>query len=319
MPSEDGVMFVVNPNSQGGRTKKLWQKYHDIIASTFEIDWQYSMADTIGSGITAAENAIENGYTTLIGVGGEGTINEVLNGAYQQNQDFKLGFIRSGTSNDFLSKHVYQWPKHVEEQLQTIQSGSYWLGPLTQVDADYTRYSLNLADTGVSAMVSYESSVKGKLNWIKGGMRYYILALLNVYKWRNIPAEIYIDNEFFDGDLTMLVAGFSKQLGDYLALPQAQLFGDKLAYMIVRDFSRLKILGLMTKVKKGKHDNSIDGIDMGYCNTIQINAERPPLFEVDGEPYSKDTKNITISAKPKSVRLIAHNWIKTTNVKIYNN
>jgi len=302
-------MFIVNPNSQGGRTEKNWKKYKKIIDNQFSHPWDFKIADSIGSGMKLSEEAVKDGYTTIVGIGGEGTINEVINGAYPVNPATKFGFIRSGTSNDFLSDRVYQWPKSVEAQLRVIERGHYWKAPLTKVDADYTRYSLNLADTGISAMVSYQSSVERRLNWIKGGLRYYILALLNVYRWSNIPAEVIINDQQFNGDLTMLVAGFSKQLGDYLTLPQASLYGENMAYLIVRNFSRLKILKLMTKVKKGKHSDAIEGIDMGFTNQIEIKADQPPLFEVDGEPFSTDSTHITITAMPKSIPIIAHDNI----------
>lgn len=307
------VMFIVNPNSRGGQTGKLWGKYKKEIIKSLPNPWDFKLADEMGKGITFTKQAIEDGFTTIVGVGGEGTINEVVNGSYIGNVKCKIGFIRSGTSNDFLSQQVYNWPQSIPDQLEAIHNGHYWLAPLTKVDADYTRYSLNLVDTGISAMVSYESTIKRRFNWIKSGIRYNILALLNLYKWNNIPATIKIDGSMFEGDLTMLVSGFSNQLGNYLALPQADLYRDKMAYLLVRNFSRLKILRFMMKIKKGNHNDSIDGIDMGYASKIQIEAEEPVMFEVDGEPFSYNSTKIDITALPNSIPIIAHPHVINNN------
>ena len=91
-----------------------------------------------------------------------------------------------------------------------------------------------------------------------------------------------------------------------MTLPQASLEDDRMAYLFVKDFSRLKILKFLNTVKKGKHDNSIEGIYMDHSNKIEINADNPILFEVDGEPFSYDATKIVIEAVPNGMQLIDH-------------
>ncbi|MCE7733969.1 MAG: hypothetical protein GPJ54_03765 [Candidatus Heimdallarchaeota archaeon] len=296
----------MNPNSHGGKTGKEWDKKEKTISEYLGSNYSYKLADGIGTGTQITQEAIEEGYNIIISVGGEGTTNEVLNGIIETDPSIPLGFIRGGTANDFLSENVYNWPIPLEEQLDAIIKMKTRSVPLTKVSGDVTRLGLNIADAGIGAKVSYDSSVKRRLQWIKGEFRYTLLAVLNALRWKNNPATVTFDNEVVEGDLTLFMSGFSKMGGGFMTLPQASLEDEKMAYLMVRDFSRFKILKFLNTVKKGKHNNSIEGIYMDHSARIEINAENPVLFEVDGEPFSYEAHKIMIEAVPNALTLIDH-------------
>jgi YegS/Rv2252/BmrU family lipid kinase len=304
--TDNQYFFVVNPNSKGRKTGKDWDKNEKTIREYLGNDFDYKLADGIGTGREITQNAIKDGYDTIIGVGGEGTINEVINGVMDTNSAVPVGFIRSGTANDFLSENVYNWAINLEEQLDAIKSNKTRLVPLPKVTGDETRYSLNMADAGIGAAVSYDASIKRKLTWIRGEFRYTLLALLNALKWKYNPAVIKFDDETVEGDLTLFMAGFSKMGGGFQTLPQASLNDDKMAYLFVKDFSRLKILKFLNTVKKGRHSIAIKGIYMDQASKIYIETENPILFEVDGEPFSYEASKIMIEAVPNALRIIDH-------------
>jgi diacylglycerol kinase (ATP) len=299
-------MFVVNPKARGGKTRNNWETWEKIIERNLSVPYDYTWADGIGIGTAVTKDAIQEGYNTIVGVGGEGTINEVINGILPKNIGVTLGFIRAGTVNDFLSPIVYDWPGPIEDQLAAIDRGKTWVAPLGKVEADSTRYSLNMANAGIGAEVSYDASIKGRLRWVHGGLRYYLLALLKVAGWKNNPATIKFDDVEVEGDLTLFMSGYSRQGGGFITIPQAELFDRKMGYLFVRDFSRLKILKFLNTVKRGEHDPSIEGIHMGHARKITIQAERPILFEVDGEPFSYHTNQISVEAIDEGITIIDH-------------
>ncbi|OLS20715.1 MAG: putative lipid kinase YegS [Candidatus Heimdallarchaeota archaeon LC_2] len=306
---DDQLFFVVNPNSQGGKTRKEWSKFEKVLKDSLGNNFDFKLADGIGTGMEISKDAIQDGCNTIVSVGGEGTTNEVVNAILQSKNSGKtisLGFIRSGTANDFLSNNVYDWPITLEEQIKAIKRGKTRTIPITKVIGDITRFGINIADAGIGAKVSYDSSVKRRLQWIKGDFRYTLLAVLNAIRWKNNPATVKFDHEEVEGDLTLFMSGFSQMGGGFQTLPQASLENDKMAYLLVKDFSRLKILKFLNTVKKGKHNNSIEGIYMDHSSKIEINAENPILFEIDGEPFSYDSTKIIIEAVPNALRLIDH-------------
>ena len=304
--TDNQFFFIVNPNSRGGKTGKEWPKKEKIISEYLGNNFSYKLADGIGTGTELTHDAIQEGHTTIIGVGGEGTMNELVNGIVEKDGSVTLGFIRSGTANDFLSENVYNWPIDLEKQLEAIKRRKTRIVPLTKVSGDVTRFGLNIADAGIGAKVSYDSSIKRRLQWIKGEFRYTLLALLNTMRWKNNPATVDFGHEVVEGDLTLFMSGFSRMGGGFQTLPHASLDQDKMAYLFVKDFSRLKILKFLNTVKKGKHDNSIEGIYMDLASKIEIKAENPILFEVDGEPFSYEATDITIEAVPNALQLIDH-------------
>ncbi len=301
---DQSILFVVNPESKGGKTGKTWLKTFEIIKPLLTNPHDFVIADGIGSGITSTLDGIKDGYTTIISVGGEGSNNEVANGIYRSgNKDVSLGFIKSGTANDYLN--VINWPDSLEDQVELINIGKTIPTPITKVNGDSERISLNIADVGIGSSIAYMASVERRLKWVLGGFRYTLLALLGILKWKNIPLTVHLDDKEISGDLTFFMARFSTTSGEFKVLPHANTWGDKMAYTIAMDFKKLKMLRFMKTLKKGEHTEEIDGIYMDYASKIEFDAEKPLLFEVDGEPFSYDSSKVSMEAIPNALNVIS--------------
>lgn len=306
MLQDKSIMFIVNPHAAGGNTGKNWDKMYGKITKLTKLNTEFIIADGIGTGITHTKDAIQSGYNVIVGVGGEGTMNEVVNGIYQKDIDNTvLGFIRSGTVNDYLG--VIRWPNDLESQIKVIEQGNIQLTPLTKVNADITRVGLNVADAGVSANVAYMASVKRRITWIRGALRYNLLAIMAISSWKNIPVVIKADEREISGNLSLFMSGFSTQSGAFEILPHAEVFGEKMAYTIAMNLSKLRMISLMGTLRRGEHTEEINGVYMGLTKKIVINAEKSILFEVDGEPFSYDTSKIEIESLPKVLKVIKVN------------
>ncbi len=306
--SSENILFIVNPNASGNKNGKTWDRRYEQIEKLLDpsIQSESVIVDGIGSGIIATIDAIKDGdYTKLIAVGGEGTINEVVNGIYLCSSNIPLGFIKGGTVNDYLQ--VINWPKTLEGQVEVINRGLTRSTPIVKAVGDESRIALNMADIGVAAQVSYAASVKRQLKWIKSSFRYTLLALKEVIKWNNIPVTITLDDKVIDGELSLFMSGFSKQIGEYKSLPHADPFGERMAYAIATDLSRLSIIKLMGPLHDGKHVADDVNIFMGHTLKAKIEADIPILLEVDGEPFSYNSSNITIESLPNALNVLDPN------------
>lgn len=300
------TQFIINPHARGGKTKSNWPKYLKEIEQKYSHTFEYKIADGIGTGYEITRNAIDDGFDTLIAVGGEGTVNEVVNAIYfSQKPDLKLGFIQSGTVNDY--QQVIQWPKDIDQQIASLNSANVKNTPVTHVKGDEERISLNVADTGIGATIAYAASVERRLKWIKSGFRYTLLSLRAITKWKNKTAKITLDDRYLEGELTLLMSGFSTQSGAFIVLPQADPWGDKMAYTVAMDFSKIAMVKLMGVLKKGNHTEELDGVYMGYANKISIETEEPMIFETDGEPFSYNSTEVEITSIPNAINVIQHN------------
>ncbi len=297
------TLFIVNPESRGGKTKKLWEKYLLKIETNYEKDYDHVIANGIGSGYEATRNAIDDGYETLIAVGGEGTINEIVNAVYfSKKSDLNIGFIQSGTVNDY--QQVINWPKDIDAQINSLNKAVTKKTPLTHVTGDEERVALNIADTGIGATIAYMASVERRLKWIKSGFRYTLLSLRGITKWKNIHAKITFDDRYLEGDLTLLMSGFSTQTGDYRILPHAETWGSKMAYAAAFGFKKLGMVRLLGVLKKGNHTEEIEGVYMGHADKITIETEEPLIYETDGEPFSYNSTEIIVKSIPNIINVI---------------
>jgi diacylglycerol kinase family enzyme len=297
------TFFIVNPHSKGGKTKKSWNQYLKKLESNYSKPFEYKIADGIGTSNEAARNAIDDGYTTLIAVGGEGTANEVANAIYfSKANGVNLGFIQSGTVNDY--QQVINWPKDIDSQINVLNNGKDRLTPLTYVKGDEERVSLNVADTGIGATIAYAASIERRLKWIKSGFRYTLLSLRAITKWKNKPAKITLDDRYIEGDLSLLMSGFSTQSGDFIVLPHADPWGSKMAYIVAMGFSKFQMVKLMGVLKKGEQTEEIEGVYMGHTNKMLIETEEPMIFETDGEPFSYNSTEIEVESIPDAIRVI---------------
>ncbi len=300
----ESIFFVVNPHSAGGRTGQLWPKTWEKIKNYFSYPVEYSICDGIGTGKTATIDAIKSkNYTTIVSVGGEGGNNEVINAIYETDPSVKVGFIRSGTANDYLT--TINWPKSLDEQLQLIKDGHTKKASIVKVTGDSIRYSLNIAEVGVGANTAYMASIERRLTWIKGDIRYTLLALRAIRKWKNIPLTFSADDRVIEGNLSLMMSGFSVQSGGFKVLPHADPYGEKLAYATAMDFSKLRMIRVMRILKEGKHSEAMKGVYMGHANKITLDGDTPLIFVVDGEPFSYHSTKITVESIPHALNIIA--------------
>jgi diacylglycerol kinase family enzyme len=301
--SDYSALFVVNPHARGGKTREKWDDMYAKIQKNLSIQNEYVIADGIGTGVTSTIDGINDGHNIIVSVGGEGAANEVVNGIYQSgNGSVYMSFIRAGTVNDYL--HVINWPEKLEDQVKKIEMLKPTPTPIVKVDGDTTRVGLNVADTGVGAAVAYSASVERRLKWIRGEFRYTLLALRAITRWKNIPLVMKADDRELEGGLSLLMSGFSTQSGAFRVLPHADPYGKQMAYTAAFDFSKLQMVKLMGILKEGSHTEEIEGVYMGHCDKIELEAEKPILFEVDGEPFSFDSTNITIEALPERIQVL---------------
>ena len=301
--TDHSILFIVNPSAGGNKNGKNWEKRYELIQKSLNYQSDYIIADGIGTGITTTINAIDSGdYTMLVAVGGEGTSNEVVNGMYLCNSKLPLGFIRGGTVNDYLKE--INWPREIEDQVEVINRANFRPTPLIKATGDESRISLNMGDIGLSASVGYMASVERRLKWIKSGLRYTLLTLRAISKWKNIPCVVTTDNHVIEGELSMLTGGFSSRIGDYQVIPQADPFGEKMGYTVTMDFKKLEIVKTMGTFKKGEHTPIAKKIYMGHTNKMKIEADRPMIMAVDGEPFTFNSDTIELESLPRAINIL---------------
>ena len=153
------TQVIVNPESNQGRTRRRWKQIREAIRS-FIHDFRYDFTEKLQA-IEITREAIKSGHELIIGVGGDGTMNEIANGFFEGrrmiNPGTALGIVPSGTGSD-LTRSLYI-PPRLRDALKIITQA-----PSTPIDvgrvtfransgSEMERFFLNVADFGVGGEV----------------------------------------------------------------------------------------------------------------------------------------------------------------------
>lgn len=100
--------LIMNPGSRGGESKALFIRIHQQMA-LYQLNYEYAVTACLDDAERFARQAAREGFDIIVAVGGDGTINRVINGLYQGDKaliaDAKLGVIYTGTSPDFCKSY----------------------------------------------------------------------------------------------------------------------------------------------------------------------------------------------------------------------
>src|SRR5690625_3452696 len=144
-----------------------------------------------GDAIKAAEYAVDRRFDTIIIVGGDGTINEVIQGICEADYRPKIGVIPAGTTNDFASALMI--PRDTKEAVDIILEER-------QIDLDVgkvnDRYFMNIAGGGDLTELTYDVPIK--LKTVLGQLAYYIKGIEMLPSIKPQKAKIEYDGKVLE-------------------------------------------------------------------------------------------------------------------------
>ncbi|MDV4151641.1 YegS/Rv2252/BmrU family lipid kinase [Clostridium sp. AL.422] len=248
----------------------------------------------------------ESGNLRFYACGGDGTLNEVINGLIGY-KNASASVIPYGTGNDFInnfssSHSFFDIQRQIESNEEEID--------LLKVN---DKYSVNLCNIGFDAKVA-ENMNKFKHFPLLSGQGIYTLATFySLLHKMYSNLEILIDNdEVIQGDfLLCVVANGMTYGGGYKGAPLAKINDGLIDVCIFKKVSRLKLIKLINVYKRGEH---LDNEEMKKyfiykkCRYIEIKSKNDFTVCIDGEILIE--KNINISLERKAINfLVPHKEI----------
>lgn len=308
MEEKNKVMFVVNPISGGGRTRKQWGKVENNLRSKgylFEVS--FTEGPMHACQITC--EALQMGYNHIIAVGGDGTINEVLNGFYKQpaggNHQAALSVLPMGTGSDFArvlqlstkNEYIDNILHKGQEQACDVVRASYigWDGKPA------SRYFINVADVGIGsetvARVNKNSKSMG------GFLSFLTACLVSLYLFKNPVLTVEVDGKvLYSGKSSMVAVNNGKYFGGGMMIaPQAQIADGLLDITILLDLKKLEFLKALPSVYKGGHLNH-PMIRLARGSQVRIQSQEKVYLELDGE--SPGIGDVLFEILPGDLKLV---------------
>lgn len=299
--------FIVNPHARTGLGLKVWKNL-EIILKEQKIEYQVFLtrypnhASEFARALTSGPENV-----TLIALGGDGTINEVVNGI----QDFSittLGYIPIGSSNDFArSMKLSREPEKILLQILSPSEYAYInIGRLTY--QGHTRRFAVSSGIGFDADVCFHnttSGIKRLLNKLKlGKLSYTAVALFLLMALRPRPVTLTVDGHRKHFKRVFFVAAMNQRYegGGFKFCPDADPGDDLLDIIVIADMPKLKALLLLPTAYKGWHV-LFKGVHTFSCKEVHVTAETVLPVHTDGEPVIQDS-NISFSLEPEKLKFI---------------
>ena len=227
-----------------------------------------------GDGTAMAAAAARAGADAVIAMGGDGTINEVINGL--DGFDTPLGIIPLGTANDFATQAGI--PMDADHAMDVILHRKP-----TRIDTASLngRRFLNVSTGGVGAEATAETPAEAKETL--GPMAYAITGVRKLAEFEPYRARFSGPGFLYDGEFLMFAVGLTRASGGgTLVTPKASVTDGLLDICVVEGMGRADFARLVLKVKRGEH-LSEPGVHYAQLPTVTIEADVALSVNVDGE------------------------------------
>lgn len=293
------ALVLFNPNAARGRAHR---RLAELRRRLDEAACAYDLMVTQGKGhaIEVARQAIEDGRQLLVAAGGDGTVNEVVNGichAREAGAGCLLGVLPMGSGNDFASSLGI--PLDLDRAIQRLKSGK---ARTVDVGLANGRYFDNNVGIGFEARINIEAH---KLPRLRGQWQ-YLAAVFRALVHYSLPTvDLEADAYSVQGLATLMISvGNNHRIGGgFLITPDAQPDDGLLDVCMARAISRPRILRLLPKAMKGSHLED-EAVELFRTRRLVIESQDPLPVHADGEILWNDVHRLEITILPGALRVI---------------
>ncbi|MEO8898549.1 MAG: diacylglycerol kinase family protein [Candidatus Dormibacter sp.] len=296
------TLVVVNPASAGGRTLKRWPTLRLALrAAGVEHDVHHTTAPFDATAVT--RSALTAGYTRVVSAGGDGTLNEVVNGFFTPdgvalNPDAILGVLPSGTGGDFRrTAGLPTDPIQLAAILRANHVRRIDAGRVTYDDpATAARQFINIADCGVGGEVVARVNRSGnKGGGLRGTAVFLGISVKALTTFGGRPVRLTFDGDVVEMDIQNVVIANGRCFGGGMRIaPGAELDDGLFDVIVLPALGRIRTLAAMPSVYRGTHLRQ-PGVLVRRAATVRVEPldDRPLLFDIEGEQIGRAPATLT--------------------------
>lgn len=288
---------VVNPAAGGGAAARAWPRLADrLVRSGARLDWAATAAS--GDGTRLARRAVGDGHDLVIAVGGDGTVNEVVNGLVPPSGSSRvtLGVLPAGRGRDVCRNLGI--PRDLDAAVDRLLHGTDAAVDIGVVDfGDRVRCFVSAAGAGFDADVARRTQRHrgpAALAYIAGvveavaSLRATPVTVTGTFAWTGRATAVIVANGVFVG-------------GGMKIAPAANPTDGALDIIVLGEVGRLELLRWLPRVFRGTH---IRHPRVVTARTIdcRISAPTPLPVHVDGEPAGSTPVVVSVRAGALTVR-----------------
>ena len=267
-------IFIVNPAAgKRDRTQEVRQQAAQVFP-----DAEVLVSSGPGDCAALARAACQSGEEVrLYACGGDGTLNEVVNGAAGFS-NAAVTHYPGGSGNDFIK--CFSDPKAFFDLARFQQTEEKVLDLIQCGD----KYSINICSMGYDARIGTQASRYKRLPLVTGTGAYLISAAVNTVRGIHRPYQVEVDGERFDGEKTLIwIANGRHYGGTFYPVPVAKLDDGWLDVLLVRGVGRMTVLKVIGSYAKGGFASAPDLITYRRAKRVHIVCREEEPINLDGE------------------------------------
>jgi diacylglycerol kinase (ATP) len=299
---------IVNPASGSGRPVRAWPPLKRRLEA-LGLRVEEERTGGPGEATLIARRLLQRGARELIVVGGDGTLNEVVNGYLDDDgrpiaRDAVLTIVPCGTGRDFPRLFGITRPEQVVSLLRDGEVCRVDIGVVEYCSPSgrpERRYFVNMADVGLGAETAAWVSQSTKM--FGGFLAYMVGATRTILRYRSRPLELWVDDELVHRGPALMVALANGRFhaGGMRIAPMASVTDGLLEVFILRQVSRWQLLtSLLPAVYRGGHIGH-PAVRHWQAHRVAIHAPEPLRIEMDGE--QPGTTDVTASVLRRAVAI----------------
>jgi YegS/Rv2252/BmrU family lipid kinase len=306
------VLVILNPYANHSQAKERTNSVRDALS---EANLQYEVAIPGYRGESERLAASASGFDAVIAAGGDGTVNEVVNGLLATCGDGPskpLGILPLGTGNDFSD--MTGLPRNLKEAARIIAGGK-----VRQIDAGsvsysslngkvgaasdwHSRYFDNSCGIAMEPAVAYEVE---RMTRLSGNIRYVVGIIRGFLKLRSWQVEVHWDGGcFVMPTLLLSVANSPRTGGVFNVAPGASLDDGMFDVVFAPEMPKLEVLSILPRLFKGSHVKH-QKISTFKTTRLWIRSKPGTPMHVDGELVTDSAKVASYQVLPGKITLLS--------------
>jgi YegS/Rv2252/BmrU family lipid kinase len=287
--------MIINPGSKDGKSKKNIDRIIKLLQEN-NINFEYKITKKLNDAFEFSKSANKKSYDVIIAVGGDGTINQVINGFYDQNgkriSRAFLGVIYTGTSPDFCKS--YNIPIIIEDSIKTIKKREYKsisigkikLSKVKNINDFHTKYFACCANIGLGAVLAKKAS-SGIRKFFGDFLGTFMSLISTLCTYKKSSFQIVIDNNKENiENLFNLSVGKTFYIASGIKVNNDLDKNNKNFYLLtVKNLNLFNMFNILRKIYAGKEIKKNNSVSLSYCNKIEVLKNNiNPEIEFDGDP-----------------------------------
>ncbi len=309
------AFVIVNPHSHSGKTRRDWRTLEPALASVYPY-MSVAFTRRRGEATTLVAAALREGHSEIVAVGGDGTINEAVNGFFDSegsvSPDAVLAFVSSGTGGDFrqafgLDESGPDAVAHLRKaHVRPIDVGRVRF--LSRDGVPRTRYFANIASFGLSGMIVDAVNRSNVAKLFGGKFAFGFHSALGLARYGGRAVRLIVDSTFDEiVNISTVAVANGRTFGAGMQVaPDAKPDDGQFDVVVIANGPRAQMLADMKLIYTGEHlGNPNVRVVRGRKVVAAPVAEthgRPVLIETDGEGVGRLPATFEILPRALNVR-----------------